>query len=264
MKNLTQITPDIYRLEVPFLDIYTTVFFIKTPSGTMLFDTATYPEDMDNYIIPAAAELGIGSDELKYVFISHNHRDHAGGLERFAELYPNTSVVSRSRDICTKYTASGSVYPEDGHILLDALQVVTVPGHAPDAMAIFDTRTKTLLTGDSLQLFGIYGSGAWGANIGMPVEHLKALDKLRAMDISAIIASHDYHPCGYTAYGNAEISRYLDECSAALYRIKAAVAENSQLEDAEIAEIYNKTSGLPTVGARIFTAVRKASDMGLM
>ena len=53
MKELTLAAPHIHRLEVPFLDIYTTVFLVETEEGIVVFDTATYPEDMDTYLVPA-------------------------------------------------------------------------------------------------------------------------------------------------------------------------------------------------------------------
>ena len=52
MLDITAITPEIHRVVVPFLDIFTTVFVVRTPAGALLFDTATYPEDADNYPSP--------------------------------------------------------------------------------------------------------------------------------------------------------------------------------------------------------------------
>ena len=46
MQTITEIRPDIFRLTIPFEDIYTTVFFIRTAAGYLLFDTATYDSDI--------------------------------------------------------------------------------------------------------------------------------------------------------------------------------------------------------------------------
>ena len=40
----------IYRLKGPFEAIYTSVFLIKSPSGTILVDCATTDKDVDEYI----------------------------------------------------------------------------------------------------------------------------------------------------------------------------------------------------------------------
>ncbi len=256
MNGLTKINPDIHRLVVPFLDIYTTVFFINTPEGVVLYDTATYPEDIDNYIVPAMAELGISADDLKYVVVSHDHRDHAGGLARFAELYPNTVICAGSTSCGERVPGREIKVLGEGDTLLDVITVFSMPGHTPDCLGVFDTRTKTLISGDALQLYGIYGSGAWGANIGFIEEHIKLGGQLRERDIASIIASHDYHPCGWRADGKAEIDRYIDECANALYAVRDFMAANMQLDDEAMTEKYNSQSNLPTVSRRVIKSLR--------
>ena len=59
MQSYSKINENIYRLTIPFKDIFTTVCLIKTDEGALLFDTATYDEDVENYIIPFLDELGI-------------------------------------------------------------------------------------------------------------------------------------------------------------------------------------------------------------
>jgi len=248
---IQRIAKDIYRVEVPFLDIYTTIYVVMTDEGALLFDTATYPEDMDKYAFPAIEELGA---ELKCVFISHGHRDHAGGLTRVLEKYPGMPVAARSERLKELWDCVFA--PEEGKMLLGVLKVVGIPGHAPDAMGLLDTRTGTLLTGDSLQVYGIYGSGNWGANISQPKAHLEALEKIRGMDVRMIAASHDYHPLGNTAVGKAEIDRYLDGCREALLNLRRMIEEMPELSGSEIAEKYNQL-GLPTIGTHVVNAMRR-------
>lgn len=258
MTELQKLTPDIYRLKVPFLDIYTTVFIITTDSGAILFDTATYPDDIDKYLLPALMELGITADMLRYAVISHDHRDHAGGLERFCELFPAT-VIAAGSDSCKKRIMGRDVLIlSDGDMLLDTVRIFSMPGHTSDCIGVFDTRTKTLLSGDALQLYGIYGSGSWGANITKIQAHLNLINRLCGCDIATVAASHDYHPCGWRADGKEQISRYLDECKNALYAIRDTVLPYIQLSDEAITELYNSASGMPTVGAHVIKAIRKA------
>lgn len=259
MTGLTKLTPDIYRLVVPFLDIYTTVFIVKTPDGYMLFDTATYPEDIDNYIVPALTEIGVSADELKYVHISHNHRDHAGGLERFAELFPNTAICAGSDSCGERVPGREITVLNEGDTVLGVLRAVRIPGHTPDSTGILDTRTKTLLSGDSLQLYGIFGSGAWGSNISLIPEHIEACKRLHSLDITTIVAAHDYHPCGWRADGKAEVDRYIDECPKALYDIRDFMSAYLQLDDEALAEMYNSEK-LPRVGKHIFKAMRASME----
>ncbi len=78
-------------------------------------------------------------------------------------------------------------------------------------------------------MYGLFGSGKWGANISMPLEHLAAIEKLRIMHLKMVVASHDYHPYGYLAKGDKEIRRYLDTCVDALHGIKKRICENPSL-----------------------------------
>ena len=247
-----EIVEHVFRIVIPFEDIYTTVFLIQTAEGVLMFDTATFGSDMDQYVFPVLEEINAVT---KYVFISHSHRDHAGGLSRVCEKFPGIQIVARSEMIREKYP--NVLSPADDDRLLGVLQVVEIPGHTRDCMGLLDLRSKTLLTGDSLQIYGIYGSGNWGANIRFPREHLAALDKIRKLDVQTMIASHDYHPCGFIARGKREVERYIAGCSDALYEIAAMLRDNPDLDDAAAAKRYNQTKGFPTVGFHVFEAVRR-------
>ena len=261
MDNITQITPDIFKTTTPYMDVYTTVCAIKTPEGVALFDTGSYPEDVDTYILPFLSALGICEKDLRYIILSHNHGDHAGGLTRLLAFFPGATVVSRHPGVVEKY-AGNALYPNGGEMLLDTLQIVSIPGHCADALGLLDTRTNTMLTGDSLQLYGLYGSGKWGANISLIPEHLSAIEKLRGMKVDTIVASHDYHPWGYIARGAEEISRYLDTCAEALYKIKEYLRQHPSDDFEGSAKEYNETFGLPTMGGHVFQAIAKAMENG--
>lgn len=256
MEKLTKINDNIYRLTIPFMDIYTTVYSVKINDGFLLFDTATYDSDVTDYIIPFLEEIGATSDSLKYVFISHFHGDHAGGLPELLKNYPNVTIITRCPAICEQFKDYKTLMPEDGMELEECLKVVAIPGHSPDSAGILDTRTKTLICGDSLQLYGIYGSGNWGANISLPTEHFAAIEKLRGMDIECIYTAHDYHPCGYCYSGEIEIEAALDACVAPLREIMNMIRTNPKASDEEIMAEYNERK-LPFVGTHVAKALRK-------
>lgn len=257
MDNITQITSDIIRLTVPFQEIYTTVCIIRTPKGSVLFDTATYNSDVPEYILPVLKKLQV--QDLKYIVISHNHGDHAGGLEQLARILPDVTIVSLHEGIFEKY--SGRVLsPADGEMLLDVLSVIAIPGHTADSIGVLDTRTGTLISGDSLQVYGIYGSEKWGSNISFPIQHMTALAKLHALEINTILASHDYHPYGYIAQGNEAVAAYINACKEALLGIKAFICAHPELDDNSLESVYVAETGLPIVGSHVFAAIRDAMN----
>lgn len=258
MTHFEKITENIYRLTTSYKDIFTTVYLLIAKNGAILFDAASFDVDIDEVMAPALGELGVVP---QYVFISHNHRDHAGGLPRFAVRYPETTIVSRSPALQEKFAGHPFLFPEEGTLLLDTYRVIPIVGHTQDSAALLDTRTNTLVTGDCLQLWGICGSEDWASNINFPTEHWQALEKLEKMPLSAIYTAHDYYPMGYFATGEA-VARYIAACREPLLRVKALIAENPTASDAEIRILYNATEGIPTIREAVVKAVRKSVDEG--
>ena len=256
MLEIKNFNKHISYFNVPYKDIYVGIYVIKLEGGAVLFDTAANAFDVDNYIAPALEQLGV---KPNYVFISHHHADHSGGLARVAELYPEATIVSRSDKL--KETYPGILCPSDGEMLTACLQVITIPGHTPDSAALLDLRTNTLITGDCLQSYGIYGSGYWYGAVTYTAQHYAAVRKLRAIPIEHIATAHDYHPVGQFSLGMDAVAARLDSCIGALERVRAIMDANPQLDDEEIAQLCND-GRLPKVAARIVTALRKAATEG--
>ena len=253
--DVIALTPHITAIRVPFADIYTTVFLVKTEAGNLLFDTATYETDVTEIILPTLDGLG-ATATLSHVLLSHPHGDHAGGLGALLARLPHLTVIAGSEALGAEHPHANLIPMTEG-VLLDTLRVIAIPGHTADAIGLLDTRTRTLLSGDGLQLFGIYGSGVWGANIRYPKAHLAALDRLGEMAIDAIYPAHNYHPCGDAYVGKEAIGKALDACRAPLFLIRDMIRENEDVSDEAIAAAYHAMGNPPTVGAHVFAAVRR-------
>ena len=248
---------NIHRLVIPYKDIFTTVYVIKTPLGAMLFDTATTSEDAEEYIIPFLKELNINEDNLKYIFISHNHMDHSGSMRYIMKKYPKAIVISNSPAIMQNLGENKVVMPKDSDVFLDFLKTVSIPGHTLDCCAVLDTRTNTLVSGDSLQAYGIFGSGLWGASIRFPALYMEAIEKLRELNVENILSAHDYYPCSHRARGADEVKTFLDSCIEPMAKIKELILQNPGKSDDEIAGLYNANKNLPTLGGYVVRAVRE-------
>jgi len=258
MKYWAEVKPNIYCIRIPFEDIFTSVYLVKTEKGAVVFDTATYDSDITDYVLPTLDALGITREVLKYVFISHGHRDHAGGLKKLLEYFPETFLVTKCASLKESYPDHNVWLPENGDVFLDVLKVVGIPGHTIDSSALLDMRTDTMICGDSLQLYGIFGSGKWGANIRFPNAHRVAVSALRQMKIQTVFTAHNYYPYGNVYEGKKEISAALDACLEPLAKIEQMIRNNPEMDDEQICECYNKPNNLPTLGCGVVTAVRKA------
>ena len=126
-KEFYRETAEIWRLEVPFFTVYTSVFLIHAPVGYILVDCATTDEDVDGYIIPAIKKLGISLSDVKMIVITHDHSDHAGGLTRLLYHIPHLEVVREERELC------------------DSVYAYPLSGHTKGFIGVFDSRSDTLI-----------------------------------------------------------------------------------------------------------------------
>lgn len=255
MIDIYKVNDRICYFKVPYKDIFVAIYVLRTEKGVVLFDTAACDEDVDNWIAPALQQLGVTPT---HIFISHNHKDHAGGLSRAAALFPEAKIVVRSATLAKEYPA---YIPEDGEILLGELQLVSVPGHTIDCSGLLDLPTNTLVCGDCLQSYGIYGSGYWYGNITYPAEHFAAIEKVRRLNIETIATAHDYHPCDIVSVGKEAVTLRLDSSAGALKRVLQIAKENPGLDDTQVAQLCNDGT-FPKVAPKVITALRDADVRG--
>ena len=199
-----QILEGIFLLKVPFdEDVYTSVFAVVEGDEIAVIDAATTDEDVDSYIVPALRELmGRERARVTHLLLTHTHGDHAGGLRRLSEHYPDAKI-------CSFEALPRGERLSDGDRILGRLRVVHLPGHTLSSVGYLCEKTGTLLSGDCLQLRGV---GRYTRGVRYPDHYLASLERLETMGLSAIIASHDYVPLGQIAEGGEAVKRYLDEC----------------------------------------------------
>ena len=194
MKEFENIIGGIYRLKVPFEDLYTSVFLIRMVQGNAFIDCATYDNDVDEYILPALSKLGLRLQDIEYLILTHNHGDHAGGKKRLLELEPSIKFVQGAGEIFSK-----------------TLTMYEMKGHTLDCIGVFDEHSGTLISGDGLQGAGV---GKYRCSLANKEEYLKTIERIeRDKKIKNILFSHAYEPwykdC---AFGREEIEKCLQDC----------------------------------------------------
>ena len=185
---------NIYRLKVPFEDIYTSIFFIRTKRANLLVDTATFNSDIDEYLLPALDTLVIKLTDIAYLILTHLHSDHAGGVNRIRELNPKIEIV---RGVAEKLPNGVSGYELKGLTL--------------DLIGVFDEDTGTLITGDGLQGVSV---GKYRLSLESKDEYIKTLAKIQAdARIQNILLSHAYEPWGKDgAFGREQVEQIINDC----------------------------------------------------
>ena len=201
--NIEKFDNGIFRLKIPFQDITTSVYFYVCEQGVAIVDSAKYSTDVDDYIIPALEELNI-KNNVQYLLFTHEHGDHSGGLQRLSEYFPKAIIgCAFEVGLADKMTLT------DNKEIIGNLLAIHLPGHTESSFGFYDTVTKTLLTGDCLQLDGV---GKYRDGISDFKSYANSINKLKNMEICNIIAAHEYEPLGSLARGETEVKQYLERC----------------------------------------------------
>lgn len=184
----------IFRLKVPFENLYTSVFLIETPTTLVLVDAATRKEDVDDRILPALRASGYALSEVRQLVLTHRHADHAGGVGRMVELSPKLELVT------------------DVRALTDGLSTYALAGHTEDCIGVFDEHTRTLITGDGLQGAGI---GRYRCSLEHPDAYLKTIETIQQdRRIENLLFSHAYEPwCVDRMVGASKVRDCLNQCT---------------------------------------------------
>lgn len=232
------LAPGVYRLAVPFPGCWAGAYLV-TGKENILVDSGGCAETVDSAIVPALKELGLTLQDISWLAFTHIHGDHVGGCGRLKELNPQLKVavfrdslermrnpLAYSAQIRAKFPGHSAGTParldgaepdlllSDGDMLGD-LMLLHTPGHDTDSCCYLDVRTKTLLTGDSLQLNGTVSQGC--ALLMDANGYENTLHRLLDMDIENIACGHPYLPLGADATGREAARAYLKKCLACFW-----------------------------------------------
>ncbi len=203
---IEKIKNGIGRIKIPFENIYTTSFVLTEGNDAIVYDFGSNDSDAERYIIPELEKMKVN---VKYLAVSHAHGDHSGGICAIMKRYPSAELL---------YMGSrwNNVPAKDGEIVLNRFKLIHLKGHSDDGMAILDIRTNSLISGDALQVWGV---DRWKTYFTDYDVYIETLEKVKLLNVSTIIASHEYEPCGYIADGYENTAIFLEECrKAAEYR----------------------------------------------
>ena len=202
--KIDHICPNLYRIQIPFEDIYTSVYVVRTQKSTAIIDSGADASDTDQCILPALQQLGIAPEDVRFLLLTHAHGDHAGGLNRLAAHFPQALIYASFPIDLPRYNPL-----HDNEILMQDLRVISLPGHVDHSVGFLHLPSGTLLSGDCLQLKGI---GKYRKNIADRDAYENSVHKLLNMNLNRIIAAHEFDPLGSVADGRQAVRLYLEKC----------------------------------------------------
>ena len=111
---------------------------IETSDGLALIDTLNNVEEVEEIILPGMRSLGLDPDELRVVFVSHFHGDHAGGAPYFRERGVRVMLSETDWGPLGGAPDAASIAQDGQTIMLGdtPITIVFTPGHTPGAISL--------------------------------------------------------------------------------------------------------------------------------
>lgn len=238
------------------------------------------------YLLSALKDKNISTKKVKYIIITHVHLDHAGGTAALLQHCPNATVVAHPRaarhiiDPQRLVESARMVYghelfeklygtiagvpaeriitPEDGSSLAlgdRELRFFYTRGHANHHFVIFDTKDRTVYTGDSFGIaYPLLQSGSrpfiYPSTTPTdfdPAEAHRSYDLIASLGARRAILTH-FGEWGDISTGTAELHRLMNEIEKIyayllkhdLNQEKAAAYAEEQLESLFLKELRER------------------------
>ncbi|MGA8605080.1 MAG: MBL fold metallo-hydrolase [Thermoplasmata archaeon] len=151
-------------------------YLLPQEGGWTLVETG--PSTCREALLAGVARAGVSPEEVRRVFVTHIHLDHAGGMGALVGMFPNATfyahalgvphLVDPTRLVASARRAWGAAsdrlwgtivaVPAPRIVSLEGgerfpldhgeLQVLATPGHAKHHLAFFDTALRGIFTGD--------------------------------------------------------------------------------------------------------------------
>ena len=205
------VAPGVYRVHAIGLQNIISVVLLENDDGWTLVDTGL--ASSVGRIRDALGALGSGPEDLKRIFLTHQHDDHTGGLPGLLEWAPHAEVgtspheaevVSGRRGLdpqnspVLRFLARNAELPpvpvtkvlREGD-LVSGFRVIATPGHTPGHVSLLRDGDGLLLTADA---FGCLPRkirvGVRKALCVDPPEARRSAEKLLAEGFATVVMSH--------------------------------------------------------------------------
>lgn len=211
MSTPERVAPGVYRVDAIGWSYAISVLLLESEDGWTLVDTGL--GSSVGRIQKALAALGSGPEDLKRIFLTHQHDDHVGGLPGLLEWAPNielgateheAEVISGRRALdppsnpVIRFLARNAKPPatpvqrvlREGD-LVSGFRLIPTPGHTKGHVSLLRDDDGLLFTADA---FGVLlrklRVGVYKAPCTDPPEAKRSAQKLLEAEFDTVLMSH--------------------------------------------------------------------------
>ncbi|MGW8482274.1 MBL fold metallo-hydrolase [Microbacterium sp. NPDC055903] len=262
---MMQLRPGIHRIQAPLGERFIAMYLLTGPAGALLFDTGV-ADSVPGTLLPALAEIGVDPSELRWVISSHCDFDHTGGNAALKAVAPEAQFLAGRADVpmtedvdllisgrygefadrdrfddppettaeVRRSTALVAVDRAlDGGETFDLgdrrIEVLSVPGHSPGHLALWDRTNRTLLISDAVlgdTVPTADGRPAFPPTYRDTEAYVESIQRLRALDADLLLTAH------YPVYEGTAVNDFLDGSLAYTERIDRVIEAELAAGDA--------------------------------
>jgi glyoxylase-like metal-dependent hydrolase (beta-lactamase superfamily II) len=248
----------IHRIQAPLGERFIAMYLLTGPAGALLFDTGV-ADSVSETLLPALDEIGFDLADLRWVISSHCDFDHTGGNAALAVAAPNAEFLAGRADvpmtedvellISGRYgefaardrfddppETTAEVRRSTGLVAVDraldggevfdlgdrTIEVLSVPGHSPGHLALWDAANRTVLISDAVlgeTVPTADGRAAFPPTYRDTVAYVDSIRRLRALDAELLLTAH------YPVYEGAGVDEFLAGSLVYTERVDRVIAE---------------------------------------
>jgi glyoxylase-like metal-dependent hydrolase (beta-lactamase superfamily II) len=206
------IAPGVYRLDVLPIRNAVTVTLLENDDGWTLVDTGM--QGSEESVQDGLRALGSGPEDLKRIFLTHQHDDHSGGLKALLKWAPHVEVGASEHEAAVvsgrrgydassnrvmRYMSRNAEPPgvpvpkvlQEGD-LVSGFRIIATPGHTKGHVSLLRDADGLLLTADAFGRLPLsrLRVGVIKAFCTDPKEAKRSAQKLLAEDIDTAVPVH--------------------------------------------------------------------------
>lgn len=195
------------------------VVYVVKSEKTFLVDAGT--SQTNEKILSTLEEFQITPESIDAMVVTHGHYDHGAGVAGLLKKMPNAVVFASGKtaeilrnpkellETTKRHYGDAAVlvsdYPAVGDVQVTeegesfnlgsgiSLEVVTLPGHTPGGIGLFEPKTKTFFAGDAVcnynEEFEFYMPPSFPELFDYE-NYLKSLDKMLGIDFEYLCMGH--------------------------------------------------------------------------